>query len=152
MSMQKMYITADWEEDQSVVTQIERWNQKQGGTYLILKDVDLLDEMEGEWSCFAKASLKQAIQECDIFLLVVGEETLSVKEGSCSLCENYRSFSGNCAHGRITDKRGFLEYQCALAKELNKKIIVLYALDCVDKSKCPQVVREIGVHMAMYMM
>lgn len=149
MGVQKIYITADWEQDQSVVNQIEQWNQNQGGNYLISRDFDLLDDMEGEWFCFAKATLKQAIQECDIFLLVVGEDTISVKEGSCSLCENYRSFSGNCAHGRITDKRGFLEFQCAVAKELNKKIVVLYIMDFVDKSKCPQVIREIGQHMTM---
>ena len=142
----KMYITADWEENQSVVNQIERWNQKQGEKYKIFKDLDLLDEMEGEWSCFVKVSLKQVIEECDIFLLVVGEDTLLVKEGSCSLCENYRSFSGNCMHGRSADKRGFLEFQCAVAKELNKKIIVLYDMDMLDKTKCPEGIREIGQH------
>lgn len=149
MGIQKIYITADWEQDQSVVNQIEQWNQIQDEKYLISKDLDLLDDMEGEWSCFAKASLKQAIQETDVFLLVVGEETLSVKEGSCLFCENYRKFSGNCAHGRITDKKGFLEFQCAVAKELNKKIVVLYTMDFVDKSKCPQVIREIGQHMTI---
>ena len=147
----QMFITADWEQDQSVVTQIEQWNQKQGEKYLISKDLELLEDMEGEWFCFAKACLRQAIQETDIFLFVVGEDTLSVKEGCCPFCENYRSFSGNCAHGRITDKRGFLEFQCAVAKELHKKIIVLYHMDFVDKSKCPQLIREIGQHIAMQM-
>ncbi len=145
----KIHTAADWEQDLSVVNQIEKWTQSQSGKYLISRDLDLLDDMEGEWFCFAKASLKQAIDESDIFLLVVGEETLSVMEGSCSLCENYRSFSGNCAHGRVTDKRGFLEFQCATAKELNKKIIVLYSMNVVDKSKCPQVIRELGQHIAM---
>ena len=145
----KMYIVADWEQDQSAVDQIEQWNQTQGKKYLISKDVDLLDDMEGEWSCFAKSSLKMAIQETDIFILVVGEETISVNEGACSFCENYRSFSGNCAHGRITDKRGFLEFQCAVAKEFQKKIIVIYNFGDVDKAKCPQVIREIGLHMVI---
>ena len=145
----KIHIAADWEQDLSVVNQIEKWNQTQGGKYLISRDLDLLDDMEGEWFCFIKTNLKQAIQESDIFLLIVGEDTISVKEGSCSLCENYRAFSGNCAHGRITDKKGFLEFQCAVAKELNKKIVVLYTMDFVDKSKCLQVIREIGQHMTM---
>lgn len=145
----KMYIVADWEQDQSAVNQIEQWNKKQGGKYLISKDWELLEDLEGEWSCFAKAQLKREIQETDIFLLVVGEETLSVNEGGCLFCENYRSFSGNCAHGRITDKRGFLEFQCAVAAELHKEKIVVYHMDFVDKAKCPQVLREIGQHMIM---
>ena len=68
----KIHTAADWEQDLSVVNQIEKWTQSQSGKYLISRDLDLLDDMEGEWFCFAKASLKQAIDESDIFLLVVG--------------------------------------------------------------------------------
>lgn len=145
----KIHIAADWEEDQSAVNQIYKWNEEQEEVFSLTDSSELLEDMESEWSCFAKTVLKSKVQEADIFLLVVGEDTISVKEGGCPLCENYRSFSGNCAHGRTTDKRGFIEFQCAMALEFNKKIIVLYHADSIDKSKCPFVIRETGSHFAM---
>ncbi len=145
----KIHIAADWEQDQSAVRQIYEWNRKEGEKFFLSDDSEALEDMDSEWACFVKKSLQCKIQETDIFLLVVGDETNSVQEGSCLFCENYRNFSGNCAHGRTADKRGLIEFQCVQAIESNKKIVVLYHAVSVDKLKCPWLLRDHGIHFAM---
>ncbi len=45
--------------------------------------------------------------------------------------------------------RSYIRYECEKAIESGIKIIVLYKSTKVDKSKCPEVVKNIGMHIAM---
>lgn len=49
------------------------------------------------------------------------------------------------ARGHSVDYRGFIKYECDKAVEAGIKIIVLYKAACVNKSKCPEAVKNIGV-------
>ena len=131
----KVHITADWENDQSVVDQIIKWNQDQGEPFSMEDSSNILEDMESEWSCFVRETLKEKIQKTDIFLLIMGEQTNLVQDGSCFFCENYRGFSGVCAHGRTADTRGIIEFQCDMAREFQKKIVVVDATKPIDRGE-----------------
>ena len=145
----KIHIAADWEEDQSAVNQLYKWNREINEKFDMSDDSELADLLDGDWACSVKAVVKNKIVESDVFVLVVGDDTISVRDGSCPLCENYRSFSGNCAHGRTADKRSFIEFECELAVEAEKKIVVIYKDAFIDKAKCPLAVRELGQHISV---
>ena len=59
------------------------------------------------------------------------------------------SHTYSCARGHSVDYRGFIKYECDKAVEAGIKIIVLYKSACVNKSKCPEAVKNIGVHAPM---
>ena len=47
------------------------------------------------------------------------------------------------------DRRSFVEYECSLAAEEGLKVIVLYNASSVDRRMCPELVRNLGTHVAM---
>jgi hypothetical protein len=85
-----------------------------------------------------------------IFLLIVGANTNTVTKGSCQYCD-YRTQYGICAKKLISmDTRSFIQYECEKAAKDGLKIIVLYNYANVDRSKCPEAVRNRGEHLAAY--
>ena len=48
------------------------------------------------------------------------------------------------------DFRSFVEYECEKASRDGLKIVVIYNYAQVDKSKCPEVLRSKGKHVAAY--
>lgn len=51
--------------------------------------------------------------------------------------------------GNTGDTRSFIKYECDKAYEARIKVIVLYKDVKVSKGKCPEAVRNIGIHIPM---
>ena len=49
----------------------------------------------------------------------------------------------------IIDYRSYVEYECEKAIRDGLEIIVLYNAATVNKSKCPDVIKNVGTHVAM---
>lgn len=62
---------------------------------------------------------------------------------------SYNSHTYACAKGYSVDFRSFIKYECDKAVAASIKIIVLYKSATVQKTKCPEAVRNMGVHAPM---
>ena len=83
------------------------------------------------------------------FVLIVGNGTNTVTKGSCKYCYNYNSNYMNCNNGHSVDYRSYIKYECEKAVEAGITIIVLYKSTYIDKSKCPDILRNKGKHKQM---
>ena len=83
------------------------------------------------------------------FVLIVGEHTNKITKGGCQNCGSYNSYTYACARGHSVDYRSYIKYECDKAVEAGIKVIVLYNDTKIDKSKCPEIVRNIGTHQSM---
>ena len=83
-------------------------------------------------------------------VLIVGNNTKTVRSGRCQYCNSYNSYGGYCARGYSVDNRSYIEYECEKAVRDGLKIIVLYNAFKVDRAKCPDVIRNVGIHMPMW--
>ena len=75
--------------------------------------------------------------------------TKSVRSGSCQYCGSYKSYAYTCSRGHSLDYRSYVEYECEKAIRDGLEIIVLYNAATVNKSKCPDVIKNVGTHVAM---
>lgn len=100
-------------------------------------------------NCSIKTSLSKRLDVSKTFILIVGTNTKTVRSGSCQYCNSYNSYTYRCARGHNVDYRSYIEYECEKAWRDNLKIIVLYNATTVDKSKCPDILKNIGTHTAM---
>lgn len=72
-----------------------------------------------------------------------------MRSGSCQYCKNYKTYTYTCARGYSVDYRSYIEYECEKAVRDGLRIIVLYNAATVNKTKCPDIVKNIGTHVAM---
>lgn len=84
------------------------------------------------------------------FVLIVGNSTNTVTQGSCMYCGSYNSYTSNCVKGYFVDYRSYIKFECDKAVEANIKIFVLYKSTAVNKAKCPLAVKDVGTHTAMW--
>ena len=145
----KTYIAADWTGDKDAVDQLHKWNESRYWSLHFVDVHELTQSSDNSLNCSIKASLKSRMDVSKTFILIVGENTINVKSGSCSYCGSYNSWVGRCSRGYSVDKRSYIEYECDKAVEAGIKIVVLYNAIKVDKSKCPEAVRYIGNHVPM---
>jgi hypothetical protein len=138
----KTYIAADWTGDNTAVEQLYRWKKSE---YWGLDFHDAHEDKQSSdnsLNCSIKASLRDRLDISKTFVLIVGEKTKTVRSGECSYCfKNYEC--GN------TSNKSFIEYECDKAIRDKINIIVLYNATSVDKSKCPEAVKNIGIHTPM---
>jgi hypothetical protein len=96
---------------------------------------------------------------CKNFVLIVGEHTNRLQSGACHLCPHSMVFKFEkeiriCKKNHSYDASSYVQYECKQAASMYNegklKIIVLYKSARVDKSKCPEVLRNIGVHISVY--
>ena len=109
--------------------------------------------------CTIKSNLSDRMGRSKTFVLVVGNNTKSARKGKCSYynCSNKRqNYWGEyyCAvAGKTYSTESFIEHECKLAynawRNGEMRIVVLYNAATVDKSKCPDIFRNIGTHVAM---
>ena len=81
-------------------------------------------------------------------MLVVGDKTKTATKGSCQFCSRYSSFWGSCLASGTPSFKSFITYECEKAVRDGLKIIVLYNSTIVQKSKCPDVIKDVGKHIA----
>ena len=145
----KTYIAGDWDGDKDAVEQLRKWNDSNFWSLSFTDAHDLTQARDGSLNCSIKSSLATRLDASKTFVLIVGTNTKTVKSGSCQYCDSYNSWTGSCARQYSVDLRSYVEYECAKAVRDGLKIVVLYNAASVDKSKCPDAVKNTGTHVAM---
>ncbi len=144
------YIAADWSSDINAIAQLKKWNDNQRLSLSFTNAHELTQAKNSSSNCSIKSLLETKLDNSKTFILIVGSNTKTVKFGSCKDCDNYKRWSICCAGGSKTrDYRSYIECVCEKAIKDGLKIVVLYNATNVDKSKCPDAVRNIGTHIAM---
>ena len=154
----KTYLAGDWDGDKDLVDQLHKWNDN---VHLALNftDVhDLTSSSDNSKNCSIKRSLRQRLNLTKTFVLIVGRNTKALRSGSCALCSNYRKgiygLSPYCysSSSNAIDFRSYVDYECEMALKdyydgKIKNIVVIYnGLLNVDKSRCPDCLKNVGVH------
>lgn len=145
----RTYIAADFDHDKDAVEQLHKWNNSKKWSLSFSDAHDLQTSSDSSLYCSIKSSLKYRMDGSKTFVLIVGNNTDKITKGGCQNCGSYNSHTYSCARGHSVDYRSYIKYECDKAIEAGIKIIVLYKDIKVDKSKCPEVVRNTGTHKAM---
>lgn len=146
----KTYIAADWDSDKDAVETLHKWNDSNYWG-LSFHDVHTITQSrDSSLYCSIKSSLKSRMDISKTFVLIVGDNTDSVTKGGCQYCSNYSSYFSTCRNGHHIDFRSYIEYECDKAVEAGIKIVVLYKSTSINKSKCPEVLRDKGTHATMW--
>lgn len=139
----KTYIAADWTGDRDAVEQLHKWNNSYYWGLSFQDAHDITQSSDTSKSCSIKASLRARLDISKIFVLIVGNGTKSRRAGECNYCfKNYEC-------GSISNK-SFIEYECDKAVRDGLKIVVLYNSAIINKSKCPDILKDKGTHIAMF--
>lgn len=143
------YIAADWDHDKNAVDILYDWKD----SYLLdfsFEDVhEWTQSRDDSLSCSIKASLLKRIKVSDVFVLVVGLHTNTITKGGCQFCRSYNSWGQFCVKGYSADYKSFVKYECDKAIENGLKVVVLYNDVHIDKSLCPEILRNRGTHAPM---
>jgi hypothetical protein len=149
----KTYVAADWTGDKNAVDKLYEWNDSEYWSLSFTDAHDLTQARDDSLNCSIKASLKTRLDSSKTFVLIVGDDTKSLRSGGCQYCSSYNSWTQSCAKGKSVDKRSYIDYECDKAVEAyndgNMSIVVLYNAASVDKTKCPGAVKNIGTHAKM---
>ena len=143
----KTYIAAEWTGDHDAVEQLHKWNNSNYWGLNFHDAHELTQARDTSLNCTIKSSLKRRMDVSKCFILIVGNNTKTVRAGSCQYCSSYNGF--RCIRGYSADSRSYIEYECDEAIKAGIKIVVLYNAATVDKNKCPDVIKNIGTHVAM---
>lgn len=149
----KTYIAADWENDKGAVDQLHTWNDSNYWSLTFSDAHDLTQARDSSLNCNIKSSLKSRLDASKRFVLIVGNNTTSVTSGSCQYCNSYNSHTYSCGRRYSVDYKNYIQYECEQTlKAYNNgdmKIIVLYNSSTINKSKCPEALRNVGIHSQM---
>jgi len=145
----RTYIAADWSGDKDAVDQLHKWNDSDYWSLSFPDAHDLMQARDSSLYCSIKRSLRERFNVSKTFVLIVGSNTKTVNKGGCQYCGSYNSWTKSCARGYSVDYRNYIEYECDKAIDEGLKIVVLYNATTVDKSKCPDVIKYKGTHVAM---
>lgn len=145
----KTYIAADWDGDSDAVEQLHKWNDGNYWSLSFIDAHDLTQARDTSLYCSIKSSLRTRLEASKTFVLIVGNNTNSVRSGSCQYCPSYSSYTKKCARGYNVDYRSYIEFECDKAVADDIKIVVLYNAAMVNRTKCPSALKNIGTHVAM---
>lgn len=138
----KTYIAGDWTGDSDAIEQLHKWNNSKYWGLSFHDAHDLTQSNDNSKNCSIKASLRTRLDASKMFILIVGDGTISRRAGECNYCYD----TSNCGS---SSNKSFIEYECDKAVRDKLKIVVLYNAAMVNKNKCPNVVKDIGTHIAM---
>lgn len=145
----RTYIAADFDHDKDAVDQLYKWNDSNYWSLSFSDAHDLQSSSDSSLYCSIKASLKYRMDGSKTFVLIVGNHTNKITKGGCQNCGSYNSHTYSCARGHSVDYCSYIAYECEKAIEAGIDIIVLYNDTRIDKSKCPESVRNTGTHTTM---
>jgi hypothetical protein len=145
----KTYIAAEWDGDENAVKQLHKWNKSKKWSLSFTDAHQVTQARDSSLNCSIKASLATRFDVSKTFILIVGQDTKTVRSGSCQYCKDYNSANHSCYRGYSTSLDSYIDYECQKAVRDGLKIIVLYKATTVNKSKCPDSIKDIGVHVAM---
>lgn len=143
----RTYIAADWSGDSDAVKQLHTWNNSERWSLSFTDAHDLMQARDSSLNCSIKISLCERMDRSKTFVLIVGDHTKTVTSGSCQHCKQY--FLGKCLLNHSVSHNSYIEYECSKAVRDGLNIIVLYNAATVNKSKCPDMLKEKGLHIAM---
>lgn len=149
----KTYIAADWTGDKDAVDKLYEWKNNERLNLDFIDAHEYTQARDSSLNCSIKKSLHTRMDVSKKFVLIVGKDTIKLRNGSCQYCDNYVNSlysSSYCKNNYSIDYRSYIEYECDLAIKANLRIIVLYNYANVDKSKCPERLRNVGVHINMF--
>jgi len=145
----KTYLAAEWDGDKDAIKQLHKWKNNNFWSLTFTDAHDITQARDGSLNCSIKSSLATRLNSSKTFVLIVGSNTKSARSGSCQYCASNNSWTRSCARGYSIDYRSYLEYECQKAIHDGLKIVVLYNAASVNKSKCPDIIKNIGTHKAM---
>lgn len=146
----RTYIAGDWTGDKAVIDKLYEWNQSVFWGLSFLDAHELTQSRDTSKPCSIKKSLATRLDASKTFVLIVGSGTIRLTKGSCQWCDSYDSYHWSCHAGGYVDYRSFIEYECEKACRDGLKIVVIYNSMQVDRSKCPEVLRNKGKHIPFY--
>lgn len=145
----KTYIAGEWDGDNDAIQQLCKWNDNKYWSLSFTNAHDLTQARDDSLNCSIKSSLNRRLKASKTFVLIVGSKTKTARSGSCQYCTNYNSSTHSCAKGYSIDTKSYIEYECNRAVKDELKIVVLYKAARVNRSKCPDVIKNVGKHVAM---
>lgn len=145
----RTYVAGDWSNDKDAIDQLTNWNESDHWSLSFSDAHEFTQARDSSLKCSIKRSLKERLDISKTFVLIVGNTTDNVTAGSCQFCDNYNSFFELCKKGYSVDFRSYIKFECEEAVKADMKIVVLYNSSKVEKSKCPDSVRNLGTHVAM---
>ncbi len=150
----KTYIAADWDGDKDTVQQLHKWNESKKWSLSFTDAHELTQARDSSLNCNIKTSLNTRLKATKTFILIVGSNTKTVRSGGCQYCKSYNSLSKNCLRGYYIDYSSYIEYECdkaiQTALEGKMRIVIMYKAAKVDRSKCPESIKNHGKHIALY--
>ena len=145
----KTYIGEDWSSYIDDIEQLHKWKESNYWSLSFTDAHDITQARDGSLNCSNKKSLSTRLDASKTFVLIVGTNTKSVRSGSCQYCSSYNSYTYCCARSGSVDYRSYIEYECEKAVHDGLKIVVLYNAATVNRTNCPDTVKNYGNHVAM---
>lgn len=145
----KTYIAGDWDGDRDAINQLHKWNDSNYWSLSFTDAHDITQANDTSLNCSIKKSLALRMDASKTFVLIVGDNTINLRSGSCSYCGSYIGYSHSCSRGYQTSLKSYIEYECDKAVRDGLKIVVLYNSTIVRKNKCPEILRDRGYHAPM---
>lgn len=142
----RTYIAGDWTGDSDLIDALKFWNENSRWNLSYIDAHELTQARDTSLPCSIKKSLKERLDSSKTFVLIVGSHTKDLTKGGCRHCRSY-SVYGGCHRPHAVDHRSFIEYECEYAVKHDLKIVVLYNGYSVQRDKCPEVLRDKGIHL-----
>ena len=157
----RTYVAGEWDGDSNAIDQLYKWNEGDKWSMHFVDAHRHKQCYDTSMPCTIKSSLSERMGKSKTFVLVVGNNTKTTRKGSCAYhnCGNksfdyyFGQYTCNVI-GKTYSSESFIDYECRLAynawRNNEIKIVVLYNAASVDKSKCPDLLRNLNVpHVAM---
>lgn len=154
-------MAGEWDGDSDAISQLYKWNEGDKWSMHFVDAHKNKQCYDSSMPCTIKSRLSERMGRSKTFVLVVGNYTKTTRKGSCAYhnCGNKHQYYFSSEYycgvvGKTYSKESFIDYECRLAynawKNGDMKIVVLYNAASVDKSKCPEIIRNLQVpHVAM---
>ena len=146
----KTYLAAEWDGDKGAIEKLNEWNKEKHLSLSFTDAHDLTQARDNSLNCSIKSSLAKRIDSSKTFVLIVGANTKSARNGSCQYCASLNSRTNTCARKMNVSYQSYIEYECEKAIRDDLEIVVLYNAAVVNKSKCPECIKDEGIHKAMH--
>lgn len=145
----KTYLAAEWDGDNNAITQLKKWNDSKYWSLSFTDAHDLTQARDTSLNCNIKTSLGLRLDASKTFIIIIGDHTKSVTNGSCQFCSNYSSYTKSCSKRYSVNYNSYIDYECNKAVKDKLNVIALYNAAVVNRNKCPDVIKRIGTHNAM---
>lgn len=146
----RVYLAADWDNDKEVIDKLRYWNDSDYWKLNFSDAHDLTKSSDDSLNCSIKSSLSLRMNASKIFILIVGDKTDELRSRNCYLCKYFSIPSRICLKGHSISNKSFIDFECEKAIRDGMKIIVIYNYSSIQKSKCPEILRNKGEHIVAY--